>query len=390
MEYLASKIIELRKDNNFSQEQLADLIGVSRQAISKWERNEGLPDLYNIKKLAEVFHITVDELIQEQENKNHAISNKNKASLILMSIPSFLFVIGLPLLFLSSIIGFVIITQKLFTPEIIYWDLNWTSIFVPIGLFLALILIKLFIQLFSKKESFKYKIINITIYGLMILVYLLLLTSNFIYGFSLIFLYIVGLLILVSGLIGTILNDGTYMISFPIILDKILKISSKIVKYTLVLYVISLTLNLLEDEFLVEKITYVDDYNARSDEFYLDFSEHSYDNEFYFQIRYDLNLPDNISNPSVKVYLDGILISQGNIERVNLTDYEYRYTYDSDAEDILYYNKTYSTYTFDIDNIICVVTYELNGVTYSPTYYIDNTNVTVSYNHAYMWNWDIK
>ncbi len=390
MEYLANKIIELRKDNNFSQDELASKIGVSRQAISKWERNEGLPDLYNIKKLAEVFHITVDELIQEQENKKNAVNNKNKASFILMSIPSFLYVIGLPLLFLSSVIGFVIITQKLFTPEIIYWDLNWTSIFVPIGLFLAFILIKLFIQIFSKKDKIKYKIINIIIYGLMIIVYLLLLTSNFIYGFSLIFLYIVGLLILISGLIGAILNDGTYIISFPIILHKTLKISSKIIKYTLILYMVSLTFNLLEDEFLVERITYVDDYFASSDEFYLDFSEHSYDNEFYFQIRYDLNLPDNISNPSVKVYLDGILISQGNIEKVNFTDYEYRYTYDSDAEDILYYNKTYSTYTFDIDNIICVVTYELNGVTYSPTYYIDNTNVTVSYNHAYMWNWDIK
>ena len=191
-----------------------------------------------------------------------------------MSIPSFLYVIGLPLLFLSSVIGFVIITQKLFTPEIIYWDLNWTSIFVPIGLFLAFILIKLFIQIFSKKDKIKYKIINIIIYGLMIIVYLLLLTSNFIYGFSLIFLYIVGLLILISGLIGAILNDGTYIISFPIILHKTLKISSKIIKYTLILYMVSLTFNLLEDEFLVERITYVDDYFASSDEFYLDFSEH--------------------------------------------------------------------------------------------------------------------
>ncbi|XFA99790.1 helix-turn-helix transcriptional regulator [Candidatus Izemoplasma sp. B36] len=390
MEYLASKIIKLRKENNFSQDELASKIGVSRQAISKWERNEGLPDLYNIKKLAEVFHISVDELIQEKINKEDKVSTKNKASFILMSIPSFLFVIGLPLLFLSSIVGFVIITQKLFIPEIIYWDLNWGSIFVPIGLLIVFILIKLFVQIFSKKDKIKYKIINIIIYGLMILVYLLLLTGNFIYGFSLIFLYIVGLLILISGLIGTILNDGTYIISFPIILQKILKISSKIIKYTLIIYMASLTFNLIEDEFLVQRVTYVDDYLARSDEFYLKFTEHSYDDHYYFKVRYDLNLPDNISNPSVKIYLDGMLIAEGNIDYVDLTDYDYRYFYEAEVESIFYNNKTGPNDSFDIDNIVCVVTYELDGVSYSPTYYIDNTNVTVSYNQTYMWNRDIK
>jgi len=64
MEYTAKKIQELRLKRNLSQGDLADKLGVSRQAISKWEREEGLPDLYNIKKLAEIFKVSVDELIK--------------------------------------------------------------------------------------------------------------------------------------------------------------------------------------------------------------------------------------------------------------------------------------------------------------------------------------
>lgn len=60
---LGERIIELRKSNNLSQEMLADKVGVSRQAISKWERNEATPDIYNAKAVADVFGISVDVLL---------------------------------------------------------------------------------------------------------------------------------------------------------------------------------------------------------------------------------------------------------------------------------------------------------------------------------------
>ena len=61
----AEKLKELRKRKGLSQEQLAEEIGVSRQAITKWETGSGLPDIENIKILAELFKMTIDNLILE-------------------------------------------------------------------------------------------------------------------------------------------------------------------------------------------------------------------------------------------------------------------------------------------------------------------------------------
>ena len=52
---LADKIIDLRKKNGWSQEELAAQLGVSRQAVSKWESTSSIPDLDKIIKLSEIF-----------------------------------------------------------------------------------------------------------------------------------------------------------------------------------------------------------------------------------------------------------------------------------------------------------------------------------------------
>ena len=59
----AENLMELRKVHAMSQEELADKIGVSRQTISKYETGESLPDIEKCKALADVFGITVDDLI---------------------------------------------------------------------------------------------------------------------------------------------------------------------------------------------------------------------------------------------------------------------------------------------------------------------------------------
>ena len=67
------KLKQYRLNEGLSQEQLAEEIGVSRQAITKWETKRGLPDVENMVILAEVFKLTLDELVLEevkkQENK---------------------------------------------------------------------------------------------------------------------------------------------------------------------------------------------------------------------------------------------------------------------------------------------------------------------------------
>ena len=59
----ADNLMELRKYHAMSQEELADKIGVSRQTLSKYETGESLPDIEKCKALADVFGITVDDLI---------------------------------------------------------------------------------------------------------------------------------------------------------------------------------------------------------------------------------------------------------------------------------------------------------------------------------------
>ena len=59
----ANRLYELRKKFGYSQEELAEKIGVSRQAISKWERSEASPDTDNLIMLSRVYGITIDELI---------------------------------------------------------------------------------------------------------------------------------------------------------------------------------------------------------------------------------------------------------------------------------------------------------------------------------------
>ena len=72
----AEKLKELRKKKGYSQEQLAEEIGVSRQAITKWETGSGLPDIENIKILAELFKMTIDELIVEGTSVSNEVSHQ--------------------------------------------------------------------------------------------------------------------------------------------------------------------------------------------------------------------------------------------------------------------------------------------------------------------------
>lgn len=59
----ANNLTELRKYHDFSQEELAEMIGVSRQTLSKYETGESLPDIEKCKALADAFGVTVDDLI---------------------------------------------------------------------------------------------------------------------------------------------------------------------------------------------------------------------------------------------------------------------------------------------------------------------------------------
>lgn len=72
---IGQKLKEIRKRFGLSQEQLAEVINVSRQAITKWENDGGLPDVTNLQELSKVFGVTVDYLLND-ENQLPALSMK--------------------------------------------------------------------------------------------------------------------------------------------------------------------------------------------------------------------------------------------------------------------------------------------------------------------------
>ena len=63
---LADKIIQLRKKKGWSQEELAEMINVTRQSVSKWESRASMPDLDKIVRLSEIFGVTVDYLLKDE------------------------------------------------------------------------------------------------------------------------------------------------------------------------------------------------------------------------------------------------------------------------------------------------------------------------------------
>lgn len=64
---LGGKLSKLRKENNYTQEQLADILGVSRQAISKWESNITYPETDKLIRMSELFDCSLDYLLKDTE-----------------------------------------------------------------------------------------------------------------------------------------------------------------------------------------------------------------------------------------------------------------------------------------------------------------------------------
>ncbi len=67
------KLVKLRKAQNITQEQLAEKLGVSRQAVSRWEAGESTPDMLNLAGLCKYFGVSSDYLINDDFNSDEDI-----------------------------------------------------------------------------------------------------------------------------------------------------------------------------------------------------------------------------------------------------------------------------------------------------------------------------
>lgn len=103
----------LRKEKNMTQEQMAQELGVSRQAVSNWENNKNLPDLEIIIRISRIFSVTLDDLIlggkDEMNNMTQKLiddgseNTKLKTALKILAVGAVLMLIGLLCFFLKSI-----------------------------------------------------------------------------------------------------------------------------------------------------------------------------------------------------------------------------------------------------------------------------------------------
>ncbi len=111
---LSKKLVSLRKKKRLSQMELAEMLQVSRQAISKWETGKAVPSIENLKCLSELYQISMDDLISSEEtiqmtdcistineesmkskeNKKKEDWNTKKLSIIFVSIIIGIFLLG--------------------------------------------------------------------------------------------------------------------------------------------------------------------------------------------------------------------------------------------------------------------------------------------------------
>lgn len=76
----SDKLIQLRREKGYSQEQFAGLLDVSRQSVSKWEAGQSTPEINKLITIADIFHVSVDDLIREDyelpDSENRQVRNE--------------------------------------------------------------------------------------------------------------------------------------------------------------------------------------------------------------------------------------------------------------------------------------------------------------------------
>jgi len=108
---LGDKLLKLRKEAKLSQENVAEILGVTRQTVSNWELNQTTPDLEQAKELSKIYKTSLDELVENDVKTilTEKVSNVEKLSGIIIKILK-----GIGILILIYII-FIIIAIILFT-----------------------------------------------------------------------------------------------------------------------------------------------------------------------------------------------------------------------------------------------------------------------------------
>ena len=79
---------QIRKEHHLSQEELAELLDVSRQAISKWEQGQGYPEVEKLLLLSTKLNISLDALMSIETNRGAGVKSENKSGVIVITSPN--------------------------------------------------------------------------------------------------------------------------------------------------------------------------------------------------------------------------------------------------------------------------------------------------------------
>ncbi len=90
-----SMIAELRKKNAMTQVELAKKMGVTDKAVSKWERDLSFPDVNTLPKLAEIFNVTVDELMQVKTGMKENTANESASEIVSIALKGISLAMGI-------------------------------------------------------------------------------------------------------------------------------------------------------------------------------------------------------------------------------------------------------------------------------------------------------
>jgi transcriptional regulator with XRE-family HTH domain len=112
---LGERILQFRKICGLSQEQLAEVVGVSRQAISKWETDQSLPEIEKILLLSKTFSISTDELLGNEAPTKAEISSPQLADFVNDNIKKRQFTLG----WITTVVGFILLIVEYFSLSII-------------------------------------------------------------------------------------------------------------------------------------------------------------------------------------------------------------------------------------------------------------------------------
>ncbi|MGE0003227.1 MAG: helix-turn-helix domain-containing protein [Candidatus Izemoplasmatales bacterium] len=403
MDHLGQNIQERRKELGMSQETLAERVGVSRQAISKWEREDGLPDLYNLKKLSEVLEVSIDALMastppKENETPIESIPVKdNRTALILIAIPSFLIAIG----WLAALIFTLLFTANnlymLISNDYIQLEYNlfMLSPFVVLGVVSTFLIA--YKNLYFSKNTKTWKFVSVILYAFLLTGFIIApFYGAFMNGAWIIISMILLLGIIICGLIGSILYQEQPPTQYNPRFDIQWRKGFRILLHTYIvcMFVLIVTVfvnGVLKNEYMVMRSGYV--YGQVSTDTFQYTLDQSYENHiptYSAYINYYHSFEQPVENLQVELWIEGVYLAGGSMTSIDGLEYEFSYSngdYEVPTliiEDYPHNNSSVQPYRWFLE---AKLTYLLDGKTTKETISVELTRMDVGGTNKALWIW---